>query len=295
MAREVDRNSYIGGPTLAAILGVSPWETPLGAWQRLTGRAEPIVMNDAMRAGQVLERAVLDYAGEQLGYRVKPGRFVLQKRQRLGGHLDGEKADRTEIHEAKTTRSRKGWGEPGTDEIPSHVATQCLHYLGLVPTAQVCWVPVLFSGLEFALYRVERNDELIGQLREMATRWWRDYVIADQPPPPINGHDVALLYPRDSGAVVIADDVTTAAHRELLELRARMKADEERREELESRLKLALGEAATLTIGGDIAATWRTSSSNRFDAQAFKAAQPETYEQFIKPATSRRLLIKEIA
>lgn len=295
MSREIDRRLYLGGPDTAAILGVSPWETPLSVWLRKTGRADPVEMNEAMRAGQVLECAVLNFAGEELGYPVKPGPFIHQKRTHLGGHLDGIKADKTELIEAKTSRVRNGWGEPGTDEVPAHVATQALHYLGLVPTAGVCWVPVLFSGLEFALYRVERNDELIGQIREMATRWWRDYVIADQPPPPINGADVALLYPRDSGAAVIADDVTVATHRELLDLRVRMKADEARRDELESRIKLALGEAATLTIGGDVAATWKTSSSNRFDAQALKAAQPEVYQQFVRPSTNRRLLVKEIS
>lgn len=291
---EVDRTSYIGGPTMAAIAGVSPWQTPLAAWQQLTHRAPPTDMSDIMRAGLLLEAPTLKWAGEELGYPVKRGRFVKARRMPLGGHIDGEKADLTEIHEAKTARSKRGWGEPGTDQVPPHVATQALHYLGLVPTARVCWVPVLFSGLDFQLYRVERNDQLIDQLREYALRWWRDHVVADVPPEPSDGADVLALFPRDTGRVAIADDATLEAHRELVALRARMKEDDERRDQLESRIKLAMGDAATLAAGEETLATWKTTQSKRFDGAAFKAAQPELYAQYVTPSESRRFLVKDV-
>lgn len=291
---EVDRTSYIGGPTLAAILGVNPYQTPLAAWRMLTKRDPPIEQNAMMRAGLLLEAPILQWCGEELGYEVQPGPFVRDPAAPLGGHLDGIKADHSEIVEAKTARSRRDWGEAGTDEVPLPYAVQALHYLGLVPSASVCHIPVLFSGLDFQLYRVERNDELIAELRERAIKWWRDHIEADLPPPPVNGTDAAILYPRDSGSVVVADDATAAAYIELRTLRQRIRADEARRDELESRLKLALGDASALTIGGETAATWKTSSSSRFDAAAFKAAQPDLYREFTRPAESRRFLLKEI-
>ena len=164
---EADRTTYIGGPCMAAILGVHPYSTAVDEWLRITGRTGPIEVNDAMRSGQRLERAVLDYAAEELGVPVMPGPFLLDLSHHIGGHLDGvPQALDDQIVEAKTTRSRKAWGEPGTGEVPAFVACQCLHYLGLAG-AQVCWVPVLFSGLEFAMYRVERDDDVIEAMRIM--------------------------------------------------------------------------------------------------------------------------------
>lgn len=291
---EVDRNSYIGGPDAGTIANVSPWDTPVALWNRKTRRHPPTELNAAMRSGQLLEPALLVFASEELGWTVQPGPFVRDPRDPLGGHLDGIKDDGTEGVEGKTVRRRNGWGEPGTDQVPPHVAAQCFHYMGLMPQMRVMHIPVLFSGLDFALYRVERDDGMIAALRELCVNWWRQYVETDTPPPPTTGNDAALLFPRDSGRVVVADDATAAAYAELLTLRARMKADDDRRDELESRLKLALGDASALTVDGKTAATWKASTSNRFDATAFKAAHADLYQQFTRPSESRRFLVKEV-
>jgi putative phage-type endonuclease len=290
-----DRRSYVGGPGAAAILGVSPWQTPVALWLQLTGRAPLLEVNDAMRSGQRLERAVLDYAGDELGAPILPGPFVRDPTLPLGGHLDGQVQydGRLAVVEAKTVRSKAAWGEPGTADVPAHVAAQCLHYMGLTE-ARVAWIPVLFSGLEFAMYRVDRDDTLVETMRELCARWWRDYVVTDTPPPPTTGTDASLLFPRDTGRVVIASDPVAADVATLRDVRYSLGSLEAQRDELESRIKLAMGDGATLTINGEIACTWKgTKPSLRFDSGAFKAAQPETYSQFCRPVESRRFLLKD--
>jgi putative phage-type endonuclease len=286
-----DRNSYIGGPSAATILGVNPWQTPLSLWLQLTGRAPPVEVNDAMRSGMRLERAVLDYAGEVLDTAVLPGPFVRHGTLPLAGHLDGVTAA-GDVVEAKTARSKSAWGEPGTGDVPPAYAAQCLHYMGLTG-AKTAHLAVLFSGLDFAMYRIERDDTLIEQMRNLCWRWWQDFVLTDTPPPPQSGADAALLFPRDAGKVVIADDATAEAVAKLRAVRNLAKDLESQQEELESRIKLALGDAATLMVGGETAATWKSAKpSMRFDSGAFKAAQPETYQQFCREQSSRRFLLK---
>jgi predicted phage-related endonuclease len=259
----------------------------------LTKRQPPIETNDAMRSGQRLERAVLDYAAEELHTAVLPGPFVRDLQLPLAGHLDGVTADTGDLVEAKTSRTRAAWGEPGTGEIPPHIACQALHYLGLVPAARVCWIPVLFSGLEFSMFRVERDDALIEQMRNLCWRWWQDYIVTDTPPAPTTGEDALALFPRDTGRVVIADDAVAAAVVKLRDVRQMEKALEEEREALESRIKLAMGDAATLTVAGDIACTWRTTKpALRFDSAAFKLAEPEQYRAYCREQSSRRFLLK---
>jgi predicted phage-related endonuclease len=153
---------------------------------------------------------------------------------------------------------------------------------------------VLFSGLEFAMYRVDRDDTLVETMRELCAKWWRDYVVTDTPPPPTTGADASLLFPRDTGRVVIASDPVAADVATLRDVRYSLGSLEAQRDELESRIKLAMGDGATLTINGEIACTWKgTKPSLRFDSGAFKAAQPETYSQFCRPVESRRFLLKD--
>ena len=287
-----DRRSYLGGPAAATILNCNPYQTQLGLWLFLTGRAEPVDVSEIMRNGQRLERAVLDYAAEALQTEVLPGPFIRDAKLPLGGHLDGVTLE-GDIVEAKTARSRSAWGEPGTGEIPTSYAAQACHYLGLVPTAKVCWIPVLFSGLDFALYRIDRDDQLIEQMRNACWQWWNKFLVQDLPPPPQSGADAALLFPRDAGKVVIADDATVEAVTKLRAVRGLLKDLNTQEEELESRVKLAMGDAAVLSVNGETAATWKSAKpSMRFDSGAFKAAQPETYQQFCREQSSRRFLLK---
>lgn len=288
-----DRSTYIGGPGAATILGVNPFKTPLALWQEITKRCEQQPLNDAMRSGMRLERAVLDYAAEELNQPVLAGPFLRDPTLPLGGHLDGV-TESGDVVEAKTTRTKKDWGEPGTDQVPLGYLVQCQHYLGLMPTAQVAWLPVLFSGLDFALYRIERDEPTIQSMRDICAEWWRVHVDGDTPPPPVNGDDAVRLFPRDTGRTVIADDVIADAVEKLRAVRTQVKELEEARDALEDRLKLAMGDAATLTLpSGEVAVTWKAAKPTaRFDSTAFKAAQPDLYQQFCREISTRRFLIK---
>lgn len=291
-----DRRSYIGGPGAATIAGVNKWQTPLELYLYLTGRDGGITeVNSAMRAGLLLEPAVLAYAAEELGQRILPGPFVRLPDAPLGGHLDGVVDGQPEIIEAKTARSRDGFGEPGTDEIPPQYLAQIQHYFGLMPGARVCWVPVLFAngGFQFEMYRVERDEAIVRELQRRCVEWWHDHVERDLPPAPRNGSDAAKLFPRETLERAEADDATVEAWHELVGLRRAAKDLDERREALEARLKLALGPAAVLGYGDQVLATWKTAKpAARFDAARFKVEQPEVYAQFCSPVASRRFLVK---
>ena len=52
------RRDGIGGTKAAAIVGVSPWATPLDVYRELTGTGEERADNAAMRWGRLLESVV---------------------------------------------------------------------------------------------------------------------------------------------------------------------------------------------------------------------------------------------
>jgi hypothetical protein len=48
----------LGGSEIAPVLGLSPWESRFSLWHRKTGLANPVVENDVMYWGKLLERTV---------------------------------------------------------------------------------------------------------------------------------------------------------------------------------------------------------------------------------------------
>ena len=77
-------------------------------------------------------------------------------------------------------------------------------------------------------------------------------------------------------------------------MREQIKFSEQREEALVLDLKKYLADRDTLTYAGRTLATWKSAKdSQRFEADAFKAAHPDLYAQYLKTTPgSRRLLLK---
>jgi predicted phage-related endonuclease len=93
--------------------------------------------------------------------------------------------------------------------------------------------------------------------------------------------------------MVVADDAVVAAVERLRDVRKQLAELESARDDLESKIKVAMGDAAVLTINGEQAVTWRaTKPAHRFNVTTFRGAHPDLYEQYCEMATSRRFLVK---
>lgn len=177
------RRNYIGSSDAAAILGLDPFKNVADVYWMKVGQAES-PMNPAMKAGSKLESVVLDYAENELGKELL--RDVFNASDIFCANHDAIVARADEGVEAKTSGItgpgfNDQWGEPGTDEVPEHVVVQCQHQM-FVANLQLVWVPVLIGGRGFQMYRVDRNDELIGIMQEKLRRFWEDHVLAKVPP-----------------------------------------------------------------------------------------------------------------
>lgn len=195
--REPDSDNWrptgIGGSDVAAALGVSPWESPLRLWQKLSGFAEAkdISQVEAVKWGKRLEAAVA------LGYEEETGRRTLENRDPstnqpktafhrehkfLFGHID-----RWVFHgddpipgvlEIKTCSSymEKAWDEGP----PIYYAVQLQHYLGLTSAPWGSFA-VLIGGQKFLWFDVRRNDEFIEEMTDSLVDFWHS-VLEGNPP-----------------------------------------------------------------------------------------------------------------
>lgn len=293
-----DRRKFIGGSDIAAILGISPWKTALQLWQDKTQPAMP-ENNDpgrlrVLNRGKRMEPYVLDMARTEFGMDVVAcnARYIDRDVPHFACEIDAEcAADKpctVENIEIKTVHpfKAKEWGEDqGTDQLPLHYAAQVLWGLGITGRSR-CHVLALI-GDDLRRYVVERDDEAIAAIRQRAAEFWDGHVLTLNPPPPASAADVHALFPRDGGAAIEATEAAAMAIRELHQLRDKAKALGAEIEGLEASIKGAMGEAATLTLGGTKLATWRTHQAKRFDQRAFQAAHPALFDQFIKTTESR--------
>lgn len=285
-----DRSQFIGGSDVGKLLNVSPHgsdyrlyiekigavvDEPTPEKQRIFARGkrwEPVVAD--MLVDELTDRGhdVL-VIGRNLRF-PDPQYPFLQAEIDLRLQLDGEVVN----GEMKTVHpfAAKEWGEPGSDDIPLHYAAQCMHGL-MVTGKRLCIVAALIGADDLRIHQIERDDETIAAMRTRELEFWRRVQERD-PPDPSTAADIRWLYGKDAGEVMDADDELLMLCRDLAAAKEIEKQAAKSIESLETRLKLAMGNAAILQHEGRKVATWKTNKeSTRTDwMQAFEILQKST-------------------
>lgn len=233
------RQKFLGGSDIGAILGVSPWKTPVDIYLEKTGQAIAAAPDPdkekLFRRGKRLEPVVLEMLLEERGIEtlVRNERYVDAVYPFMACEVDGEaivEGEHVNL-EAKTSHpfARKFWGEEGTDEIDISYTAQALWGMGITGRKR-CIFAVLVGSDTLLTFEVKRDDELIAQMRARAVAFWNDHVLAGVPPQPLNVFDTYKLFRKAPSSKVEAtpevialcqdlerakDDQRIAAEREL--------------------------------------------------------------------------------
>ena len=302
------RATGIGGSDAAAVCGAPPAETfgntslsiyidkvgYLDGVPQWSGRDEETF---DMRRGTLMEPVVLQMYTDETGRVVrKPEEpYVSQAYPFVRANLDGITLDGTVGIEAKTARSRKGWGDPWSAEVPLAYLFQVQHNM-VAAGLEVMHVPVLFGDFNFAIYEVEADREFQGLMLEQEARFWA-MVEARTPPDPVSDADVSKRWPlsRPIGRPATKSDLEVGGH--LLAVRDYFKGLEALKKSLEAELKRSMEDVEALVCGEETVCTWKTAKgAARFDTKKFRAAHPKLYEEYsYQSAPSRRFLLKEKA
>lgn len=171
----------------AAILGLSPWQSPYSLWQLMKGNVQPEAQNKAQSRGHYLEPAILSWWRDQhLGeYTNDEANYVEQAwhahEDWAGATVDATVSiDELVLVEAKSASRMDDWGTPGTDEIPDYYLAQVYFQLAVTGAAR-CYVPVIGPYLEFCEYVVEA-DPVMQEQTLAACRRFYDSLASDEPP-----------------------------------------------------------------------------------------------------------------
>lgn len=246
-----DRRAYIGGADIAAVLGVSPWMTPVDLYlQKISDQPEPELTPEKRRffaRRKQQEPVVARMLEEEYGIEVTtlsldthPNRYTDPEHAILRAEIDFEFLmspsvrahfpDREDFAaipdgtllngEIKTVHpfTASEWGEQGSEEVPIHYAAQVMH--GLCVTRRPAALVAALFGIDILLcFPIMADPETIADMRERCVRFWYDNVLARVPPETVNMDDISRLYAMAKGRPVELDTAALAALKEVALLR----------------------------------------------------------------------------
>lgn len=262
-----DRRKYLGGSDAPAIVGVSPWMTPLDLYLRkiseepeaLDPKRAKFFRNRKDQEPIIARRLEREYGVKvsKLSLDENPNRYIDPEYSFMVAEIDGEFLMSPEVRERFPDRADFAaipdgtlcnlefktvhplaagkWGEHGSEECPIEVAAQSEWGLG-VTRRPACLVAALFGIDDLLCWPVMADQETIAAMRAKAVTFWFEHVLKQIPPDPINVPDVVKLYAGFNGKPVEMSDDAYEALRNIDIIRGDIRALENDKNELEWRV-----------------------------------------------------------
>lgn len=325
------RRAGIGGSDMAAVLGLSPYKTPLDVYNEKLGLVEPddLSGNDAVHFGNVLEDVVAEEFGRRTGLKPRRNNQLLQHKEHpfLLANIDRDVVGKPfgmkcglECKTADKWAARPElWGEGSQfyfdadgslrieshdEQVPDWYLMQCAHYMA-VTQSDLWFLAVLIGGNDFRIYTIQRSERLESAMIQRAAKFWH-YVETQTPPPPSNVVDVEAMYAKDNGESVTASPEILETWAEVKELQAQVSALETRLEGqkvgklrvggLKNKLRMYIGEHAEVMVDGEekkTLATWKAPKAGQqvFDKESLKRDHPDIFRKYTSKVPASRRLL----
>lgn len=196
-----ERSHYIGASEVAAVMGLSPYQTPVSVWASKLGIGERFEGNHLTRRGHVIEPYLCDEFSRETGHKVERPRFLLGHREinHFRTNLDGWIPELGAHLECKDSswRSRDHWialrdhGEviPGTDVAGYWLQVQAA--MSILGTASA-WFAV-DCAKELIFFDVQRDEEAIEAIEASVRGFWAAHIVTEDEPPAVNPGDLRIL------------------------------------------------------------------------------------------------------
>lgn len=225
-------------------------------WAEKSGQVEPFAGNDATAAGLILEEPVLRLYARKENCEVRyPMPLVLDRECiDLGASPDAMRLDKPTGIEVKTTVSRQiaeQLGDEDTDILPDKWLWQVQAQAACCEWETIDVACLLFGTLK--VYRVARNETLVGQCRRVATEMM-DRVRTNNPPPinfdsPASQDAIRSIYKVDEGRSIELSNDARSAWKEYQDIGQQVKELESRRKAYQAQVLAEMQDAAIGSIG----------------------------------------------
>lgn len=264
------RKATIGASEIAAIMGASPFASPIDVWLQKTGRSKGFSGNRATLAGHYLEAPILAmYADETKSVVVHP---EVVWSGSLGGMLTHPDLPFVSATPDGIAIPRLSWGGSAAAELvlaegtlvdaknvglfsahyyadgamPDYYALQLAQQMAVTGIRRAC-LAVLIGGQQFVIRSVEWSAEVEQMILDAASEFWFEHVVTDVPPP-VDGSSgwsrlLAERLPKTLGPVMRATPEMEDYAKQLVRAREERKLLEKKEMDLANRIKASLGDA----------------------------------------------------
>lgn len=192
------RSKGIGGSDIGAILGVNKYRSLVDVYLDKT-EGKKVEDNNAMFWGRILEPIIRaefqkkhseEYQTYLVPYSLKYG--VL--RANVDGLIYNNNTQKWGVLEIKTANqfTTKEWSD---GVVPQSYYAQVMHYL-TVTGLDYAIIVVLIGGSDYREFYIERNEDEVKAIKEVAEDFWDTYIIPQKIPAP-DGSDSYSEYQRE--------------------------------------------------------------------------------------------------
>lgn len=255
-----EREKGIGASEVAAILGLSPWDTPFSLWLKKTHQAEPEPENFAMRRGHYLEDAVVQWWQDETGEKVIKASaadiiYVHPYYDFMRVTPDRIVKGRKKMLEVKSTAGYMG------EDIPDYYLAQCIYqmYVTGIHEEELIYIQ---GDLTFGRFNVPYDEEFAEFIANKVTEFWNECVVGGKEPECITVSDFTLKG-SDPGTTIEADKEAYAQLLSLRTLNKDLNTKEADAEALKDSIKLYMGQNESISFDGRVLATWKTGTRGR--------------------------------
>lgn len=172
------RKQYLGASEVPAVCGLDPFKTALDVWAIKKGLTKD-ESSIAADMGNLFEDPLLSYYAAKHGRKlVKPGTLTRSDFAWMAATPDSITECRRNVQVKVVGR----WMVDRWDDgAPDYTQVQCqweMHVADLGVTDVVACL----GGTDYKEFEVKRDDEVIGHLVEICSRFWRDHIEGDRMP-----------------------------------------------------------------------------------------------------------------
>lgn len=291
------RQEGIGASDVAAILGLSPWQTPLGVYRTKMGvpneipedlawhghNMEPIIAkwieDKCPEVGMLTSVGMSARSTEWQWLTASPDRLVLESHPLIPVEL-----------KTSSAFSKESWA----DGVPLYYAAQVQTQLAVLG-APFGWLAVNHGGPTYGLYRIERDEEFIIEHLVPKTRaFWEEHVLAQVAPEPTTTAEAVELWPGNPDLAIEGDERLYELWGAYGLMQAEQVEISERLDAVKLELQKAMQDATALTYQGRELFTWKPrKGATRFDATAFKKDHPDLAAAYTRPGSPTRTFVRK--
>jgi putative phage-type endonuclease len=308
------RRGSIGGSDAGPIMGYSDYASRLTLYLQKKGIVEAREMSRAAKRGKLLEPVIRDWFADswpEICVERVPYMFYSPDYPFMSANIDGLLLVEDQVSiggkeisglgglEIKSSKTGYGFSK---DEIPDGYYAQVQHYMAVLGLPWFVLSACFLETEEIANYVIERDEGFIADLIRQEQDFWENYIVPGVMPAAVGidaEDDMITGIFEGSQSTIVLGAEETALCSELVELKTRSKAVDERVKAITADLKAVLVQKATgnpnekklSAIAGRYGISWSRFDMRRADSDALKKAG--IFDQYSKVSESGRFSVTE--